>query len=148
MRYIHRFRVQAPLADVDAFHRQSASMAAITPPPIIVRIHSAPQLLQDGDQMDFTMWLGPLPIRWLAQIEATDENGFIDRQQDGPFAEWVHRHGFVAVDDRTTEVVDEVSVSLHETNRFWQLIGFSMWMGLPVLFAYRAWKTRRILERA
>jgi ligand-binding SRPBCC domain-containing protein len=146
MRYIHRFRVQAPLSDVDAFHRRSASMAAITPPPIIVRIHSAPQLLQDGDQMDFTMWLGPLPIRWLAQIEANGESGFIDRQQEGPFAEWVHRHAFIAVDDKSTEVVDEVFVSLHEASRFWQLIGFSMWMSLPLLFAYRAWKTRRILE--
>jgi hypothetical protein len=32
-------------------------MAAITPPPIIVKVHHAPPVLADGDEMDFTMWL-------------------------------------------------------------------------------------------
>jgi ligand-binding SRPBCC domain-containing protein len=147
MLYRHRFRVQAPLTDVVAFHRQSSSMAAITPPPIIVRIQEAPQVLKSGDQMSFTMWLGPLPIHWRARIETIEGSGFIDRQEAGPFSEWVHRHSFVVVNENVTEVVDEVFVSLHETNRFWQMIGFSMWLGLPLLFRYRAWKTRRLLER-
>ncbi len=39
MRYEHRFRVRAPLAAVADFHSQAASMPAITPPPMIVRVH-------------------------------------------------------------------------------------------------------------
>jgi ligand-binding SRPBCC domain-containing protein len=146
MIYTHRFLVRTPLADVSAFHRQSASMGAITPPPIVVRVHEAPPLLSAGDRMDFTMWLGPLPVRWIAQIEDTEETGFVDRQIRGPFAQWVHRHTFVPVNETLTEVHDEVTVDLHEHNRFWQIVGFSMWLGLPVLFAYRAWRTRRLLE--
>ncbi len=146
MRYAHRFVVKAPLAVVADFHRRSASMGAITPPPIRVRIHVAPETLQEGDRMDFTLWLGPLPIRWVAQIEQTTPNSFVDRQLSGPFATWVHRHTFTAVDDETTAVIDEVDATLHP-NAFWKLIGVGMWLGLPLLFAYRGWKTRRILEK-
>jgi hypothetical protein len=28
----------------------------------------------------------------------------------------------------------------------WGVIGLAMWLGLPFLFAFRAWKTRRLLE--
>jgi ligand-binding SRPBCC domain-containing protein len=145
MIYQHRFRVGASLAAVAEFHQRSASMAAITPPPIIVRMHATPAALAEGDEMDFTMWLGPLPVRWMAQIEAVSPAGFSDRQLQGPFAEWVHRHAFIAIDERTTDVMDEVTLRLRR-NPLWGLVGFGMWLGLPLLFAYRAWKTKKNLE--
>lgn len=92
------------------------------------------------------MWLGPLPVRWVAQIEETEGLGFVDRQIRGPFAQWIHRHTFVPVDESLTEVHDEITVELHERSRFWQIVGFSMWLGLPILFAYRGWQTRRLLQ--
>jgi len=147
VRYQHRFTVKAPLADVAKFHSRSASMGAITPPPILVRVHSAPGILQEGDRMDFTMWLGPMPVRWLAQIEQTTPNSFVDRQLRGPFASWVHKHTFEPIDPATTAVIDEVNAALHP-NWFWKLVGVGMWLGLPILFAYRGWKTRRMLEQS
>ena len=145
MEYKHRFEVKAPLTAVAEFHAQSASMAAITPPPVVVRIHSAPARLDDGDEMDFTMWLGPLPLRWLARIEDVGPSGFTDRQLRGPFQEWVHRHTFVSVDEATTAVVDEIDLSLR-TRLWWRLVGFGMWLSLPLLFAYRGWKTRQLIR--
>lgn len=147
MHYHHRFEVKAPLADVAAFHSHSASMGAITPPPILVRVHSAPERLQEGDRMDFTMWLGPLPIRWLAQIEQTTPTSFVDRQISGPFESWVHKHSFVAIDAETTEVIDDVTATLHKS-WFWKLVGIGMWIGLPILFAFRGWKTRGLLAKS
>jgi hypothetical protein len=120
-------------------------MAAITPPPVIIRVHHAPPVLRDGDEMDFTMWLGPLPIHWLAAIEAVSPDGFTDRQLSGPFAQWIHHHHFTPVDEHTTAVVDEINLSLH-SHPLWWLVGMGMRLGLPVLFAYRAWKTRRYLQ--
>jgi ligand-binding SRPBCC domain-containing protein len=146
MRYQHRFRVGAPLAAVAAFHSQSASMARITPPPIIVRIHEAPPLLGEGDEMEFTLWLGPLPVRWRARMEQVSPAGFTDRQVRGPFAAWVHRHSFIAVDDHTTAVLDAIDLTISR-RPLWALVGLGMWLGLPVLFAYRAWKTKRLLEQ-
>jgi ligand-binding SRPBCC domain-containing protein len=79
MIYRHRFQVSSPVERVAEFHSRSASMAAITPPPMIIRMQHAPPVLRDGDEMDFTMWLGPFPIHWLARIEAVSPHGFTDR---------------------------------------------------------------------
>ena len=145
MNYRHRFLVRAPLASVSEFHSRAESMAAITPPPIIIRMKPAPATLAEGDVMDFTMWLGPFPIRWLARIQDVSATGFTDRQLEGPFAEWVHRHIFVAVDEQTSVILDEVNLRLR-SHPIWWLVGMAMWLGLPLLFAYRAWKTRRMLQ--
>jgi ligand-binding SRPBCC domain-containing protein len=91
------------------------------------------------------MWLGPLPLRWLAGIEAVSLTGFTDRQLRGPFTEWIHRHTFVAVDDQTTDVLDEINLHLRP-QPVWRLVGMGMQLGFPILFAYRALKTRRILQ--
>ncbi|MFN8456002.1 MAG: hypothetical protein U0401_15270 [Anaerolineae bacterium] len=145
MKYHHSFKVQAPLSAVAHFHSQAASMGAITPPPIIVQLHSAPTSLGEGDIMDFTLWLGSIPIHWVAQIEQVGFNGFTDRQLAGPFARWVHRHRFMPVDDSTTEVIDEVEAILRP-HPWWGVVGLGMWATMPLLFAYRGWKTRRWLE--
>lgn len=146
MIYRHQFTVKAPLQDIVAFHRQSTSMGAITPPPVIVRIHSAPVELSDGDEMQFTLWLGPLPINWHARIESVSEMGFVDRQLNGPFTTWEHHHIFEAIDEEQTVVIDEVTAVL-SPNWFWKAVGMGMWLNLPFLFAYRGWKTRRLLEK-
>ncbi len=145
MIYRHHFQVNTSLARVAEFHQQSASMAAITPPPMIVKIHQAPVVLAEGADMNFTLWLGPFPAHWLARIENVTPNGFTDRQMRGPFAEWVHRHIFSAVDAHTTAVTDEINLRL-SSQPLWWLVGIGMRAGLPILFAYRAWKTRKILS--
>lgn len=145
MNYTHKFVVDAPIADVIDFHSRSSSMGAITPPPIIAKVHSAPEILQDGDEMDFTLWLGPIPIHWLARIETVSPTSFIDAQISGPFAKWEHQHTFVARDDGKTEVHDEINAELKD-NLLWKLVGLGMWSNMAVLFAFRGWKTRRILE--
>ncbi|MGQ9491566.1 MAG: SRPBCC family protein [Anaerolineae bacterium] len=145
MRFTHTFRVNAPQSAVADFHSRSASMPAITPPPMIVRVHAAPPQLTTGDVMDFTLWAGPIPVRWVARIEDASVEGFTDRQVAGPFAAWEHRHRFVRVDDRTTDVVDEVEAQL-KRHPFWGLVGALMWAGMPVLFAFRRRRTKRLLE--
>lgn len=145
MRYQRTFRVRAPLADVADFHIAASSLKAITPPLIPMQLHHAPERMGDGDEMDFTMWLGPLPVRWTARVEDVSPTSFLDRQMRGPFASWTHRHSFRAVDEEKTEVVDEVEAQL-KPHVLWGAIGLTMWLGLPLLFGFRAWKTRRLLE--
>ncbi len=145
MRYRHTFRVRAPVADVADFHTRATSLSAITPPLIPMRLHYAPERMRDGDEMVFTMWMGPLPVRWVARVDEVSPWGFVDRQVSGPFASWSHRHTFVKVNGDTTEVVDGVAARL-KRHVLWGLVGLGMWLGLPLLFAYRGWKTRRLLE--
>jgi ligand-binding SRPBCC domain-containing protein len=145
MNYRHRFQVHAPLAHVREFHSQSVSMGAITPPPLSVCLYHAPDVLGEGDEMDFSLGVGPISMRWVARIERVSPNGFTDRQVQGPFAEWSHRHSFNALDEQTTEVVDEITLR-PRSNPWWWLVGMGMWAGLPFLFAFRASKTRRMLQ--
>lgn len=145
MKYTHRFRVAAPPHAVAEFHSRSSSMGAITPPPVLAIIHQAPEILGEGDSMHFTLWLGPIPVRWHARIENVTPLGFQDRQISGPFAKWIHRHIFVPLADGSTEVVDEIEAELADS--WWKrLLGIGMWLNLPILFTYRAWKTRRLLR--
>jgi ligand-binding SRPBCC domain-containing protein len=145
MRFRHSFKVRAPISQVAAFHRQSKSMGAITPLPAIVRVHQAPHELGEGDEMEFTIWIGPLPIRWKAHIEQVYSQGFTDQQLRGPFKKWTHRHSFHPLDPETTEIQDEIEATLR-VHLLWGLVGLGMWLGLPVMFAYRAWKTRQLLR--
>jgi hypothetical protein len=146
MKFTHRFRVKAPQNKVATFHQLSASMGAITPPPIRVQLRKAPQNLSLGGEMDFTLWFGPFPIHWLASIQDVSESGFIDQQLRGPFAKWVHQHSFMPVSDDRTEVIDQITLRL-KPHPIWGPVGLFFWLGLPVLFAYRSWKTRRMLEK-
>jgi hypothetical protein len=104
MKYRHHFQVSAPLACASNFHSQAASMPTITPPPLSVRLHHAPDVLSEGDEMDFSLGIGPLSM-----------------------------------------VVDEITLRLR-TEPLWRVIGFGMWVGLPFLFAFRSYKTKRILQ--
>jgi ligand-binding SRPBCC domain-containing protein len=145
MKYRHTFRVRASQSDVANFHRAAASLTAITPPLIPIHLHDAPEPLAQGDEMSFTMGLGFFSVRWVARIEDVSPSGFRDRQLAGPFAQWSHRHTFVGLDHDTTEVVDEVTAQLRR-HPIGAIAGLLMWLGLPGLFAYRGWKTRRLLE--
>jgi ligand-binding SRPBCC domain-containing protein len=145
MVYKHLFRVKAPLASVARFHADSSSMGSITPPPVIVRVHSAPALLGENDRMDFTLWLLLLPLHWVARIQDVSPRGFTDVQLSGPFESWQHHHEFCPQNEYWTEVHDTVQATLSRNPVKW-LIGLCMWISLPVLFAFRGWKTRRILD--
>jgi ligand-binding SRPBCC domain-containing protein len=147
MIFDHRFRVKAPLSEVASFHRLAGSMSAITPPPLRVQIQDAPTILSAGDEMDFSLQLGPFHLRWIARIEDMSAVSFTDRQLRGPFQEWNHRHSFHQVNENITEVSDQISAQLKKSFSG-RLLGWGLWLGLPFLFAFRAWKTRALLEKS
>ncbi|KAA3645792.1 MAG: cyclase [Chloroflexi bacterium] len=146
MQYTHRFRVQAPLAGVAEFHGSTDVLRQLMPPPLILQLHQF-EPLADGSLAEFTIWAGPLPIRWQAEHSQVSETGFTDTQVKGPFSHWQHRHGFEIVDEHTTDIVDEVEAELGRGPLWWP-VSLGMWLTLPILFAYRGWATRRAVERA
>lgn len=146
LRYRHRFVVDAALARVADFHAHSDSMAAITPPGIVVVLRQAPAVLGEGDEMRFTLRLGGLlPVNWTARISDVSEGGFVDTQLEGPFDLWRHEHRFVAEGRDRTWIEDHVEARLRR-HWLWLPVGLAMWLGMPLLFAYRALITRRILR--
>jgi ligand-binding SRPBCC domain-containing protein len=145
MRYQHSFQINRPQSEVLEFHRHPTALEGITPPPIIMRMHQAPDPLKEGDEMRFTMWVGPFPIRWHSRIEDVDDHGFTDRQLEGPFLRWIHRHEFISLAKDETEAKDNIEFTFRP-HLIWGPVGLGMALGLPVLFGFRAWKTKRLLE--
>ncbi len=142
--YMHRFRVKASLERVAAFHHDSRALKQLTPPLVFVTFNDV-QPLGEGSVSDFKLWLGPIPIRWVAVHSQVGPTGFTDTQAEGPFKQWVHRHTFERIDITTTEVKDEIQAE-PGTHPFWGLISRFMWLNLPIMFAFRAWRTRRALK--
>ena len=66
-----RFTIEAPLADVAAFHNDTRVLKRLTPPPILVQLHTFEPLGQVSIA-EFTLWLGPLPGRWVAVQSQVD----------------------------------------------------------------------------
>lgn len=143
--FLHRTRVKASLEAVDAFHHTPDALRRLTPPLMFMQVQRA-EPLAEGSRVEFSLWMGPLPVRWAAVHHNIHQpGGFDDEQASGPFAEWVHRHRFRRLDDQTSEVVDEVQAAFYPGWR--GLVGRLMWLGLQLLFAYRGWATRRALEK-
>ncbi|MGD2057420.1 MAG: SRPBCC family protein [Anaerolineales bacterium] len=147
MDFKSQFTVHAPIDAVRSFHQSAGSLHSITPPLVPMTSLDAPEVLSEGDMMAFTLWMGPIPVRWTARVEQIHSQGFTDRQVSGPFETWVHKHSFTPIDESSTLVEDHVSYQF-KSNPFWRLVGGSMALGLPLLFRYRAYQTRKILERA
>jgi ligand-binding SRPBCC domain-containing protein len=144
--YTHSFCVRAGLLEVANFHRDASALKYLTPPPVVVQIHHV-QALGEGSLAEFTMWMGPVPIRWLARhVDVNMPEGFTDIQEKGPFDAWKHRHRFVQISEHLTEVEDRVEAE-PGSGFLNGLVSRLMWLSLPVLFAYRGWATRRLVEK-
>ena len=81
------FTVNAPLEAVAAFHADTSALKILNPPFVIVQLHRVDPMA-DGSISEFTLWMGPLPIRWRAIHSDVGPNGFTDTLEDGPMASW------------------------------------------------------------
>jgi ligand-binding SRPBCC domain-containing protein len=146
LKFRHRFTVCASQDAVAKFHADPRVLRTITPLPIIVQFHHV-EPIAEGTEVDFTLWFGPIPVRWIARhSHIRGHQGFVDEQMRGPFKEWIHVHRFETTESGSVEVVDEIDAKLR-AHPWWGLVGGMMWITLPILFVFRAWQTRRILER-
>ncbi|WP_420627877.1 SRPBCC family protein [Candidatus Leptofilum sp.] len=106
----YKFTVDAPVTAVSNFHHDARILKKLSPPPIFVQIHHF-EPLDEGSEAQFTLWLGPLPLRWLAVHSNVSPNGFTDMQIKGPLAHWQHTHRFTAVSLNKTEVHEHIQYS-------------------------------------
>ena len=140
-----RFTVDAPLADVSAFHNDTRALKRLTPPPTIVQLKDI-QPLAEGSVSKFTLWVGPLPLHWTAKHRGVSENGFTDVQTEGPARKWEHTHTFTATSESATEIHEHIEYE--HNSGFWGLVTRFLFAkpNLLAMFAYRRWVTRRALR--
>jgi ligand-binding SRPBCC domain-containing protein len=128
-----------------AFHAEPDALRRLAMPPTFI------QVVRDGrtslieGEIEFNLWIGPLPLRWLARHEPGPiDTSFADRMVRGPMAAWRHEHIFEPVQQGTL-LVDRIAFEHRPglAGLFTRLL----FDGLPlrVLFMYRHWRTRRAL---
>lgn len=143
----HRFIVRAPVSAVRAFHQHTSALRRLSPPPIIVQLHRV-QPLAENSLAEFTMWFGPIPVRWKALHRDVSPDGFTDIQVSGPLQAWAHTHRFQQISETESEVRDRV---IYEYPRGLRGLAARLLFsppGLWALFTYRKFATRAALNQA
>lgn len=142
----HSFVLDASLASVSEFHSDTRVLRRLTPPPIIVQLHRVDPL-REGSISEFTLWFGPVPVRWRALHSQVDaRRGFTDTQIGGPMRFWRHRHTFNDLGNGRVEVAEHVD---YQHERGWRGLFSRLLFAPPALrflFYYRELATRRALE--
>ena len=142
-----QFKVNAPVEDVHAFHHDTSALKRLTPPPTIVQLGEI-EPLAEGSTSKFTLWVGPLPLRWTAVHKNVSANGFTDVQTEGPARKWEHTHSFHSVSDNVTEVNEHIEYE--HKNGFWGVVTRILFAkpNLYFMFTYRMLATRWYLRAA
>jgi ligand-binding SRPBCC domain-containing protein len=128
--------IDAPVAEVFAFHERDEALALLSPPFPPVKITRT-----GGMDIGARVVLRSGPFRWTARHSDYERNRlFVDEQIEGPFRTWVHRHEFEDLGGRT-RLTDRVE---YQTN-CGPLVDIAVRPLLELLFRYRHRVTKREL---
>lgn len=142
----YSFTVNAPVEAVADFHHDTSVLKKLTPPPIFAQIHYF-EPLKEGSIAEFTLWFGPLPVRWRAVHSNVSDRGFTDTQVKGPLRYWQHTHRFTPISLNLTRVEEHVEYG-HFAGRHGLLTRLLFARpGLYMLFTARKWLTRFYVAR-
>ncbi len=146
MQFEHSSWIDAPVEKVFRFHKRPDAIELLMPPDSKVELVSREGGLETGARVEFRIPVGPFKIRWVAVHIAYEENRlFIDKQQEGPFAAWVHTHQFLE-ENGGTRLTDSIELALPGGPIIEALTGWYVKHKLRIMFEYRHGVTRRICE--
>jgi len=145
-KFRHSFPVRAEISRVWKFYTDIGHLKVITPPEVQIQIvRSTHQEFVEGSEV----WLaGTLVLRseWHSKITFLRPYEYVDEMLSGRFKLWKHVHKFDKIDDRTTEVIDEIDFEL-PYGLFGRLVEGYVLRRLEQAFHYRQQATIRALEK-
>lgn len=117
--FIHSSTIPAAPQAVWDWHMHPDALRLLTPwwTPVSVLAGPPQGGLSDGARVLLRVWMGPVPVRWVAAHESfTPPESFVDVQEEGPFRLWRHTHSFEpvpipATGESATRYVDMVEYS-------------------------------------
>lgn len=154
--YQRQTRIEAPLAEVWAFHSRIEGLTALTPAWLHLRVERVvgpdgeedPEELLTGARIDLSvrpLGVGPRQ-RWTSRITERGRGEgwarFRDIMEQGPFDHWRHTHQFFADGDETV-LVDRVEYELPMAGS----LGPLAVVGFEPMFRYRHRRIKQLLER-
>ena len=140
------FTIRASLDAVADFHEDADALKRLTPPPIIFQMHRS-EPLKEGSITQFTLWIGPFPVRWVAvHTYVALPDGFTDVQGEGPLKSWVHRHTFTTQGDNLTQINDYIEYEHHAGLRGLKSKLLFNNATLSSIFLFRKFMIRRLVK--
>lgn len=108
----HRSQLPVPADEAWAWHARPGAVQRLTPPWERFRLLEPHPGIVEGSRVHFEVHAGPARFRWIARHEeVTPGRGFVDVQEEGPFARWRHAHRFEPTPGGS-ELLDRVEVEL------------------------------------
>ena len=138
--------INAPVNRVWEFHERPDILTLLTPPWQPVEVLRREGGLGVGAISEFRLWLGPIPIDWLARhTECEPYQYFVDEQTKGPMQSWVHRHQFQA-ENGQTRLTDSINYELLMGTPLETILGLWVNSRLEEMFRYRHQVTKKECE--
>ena len=103
--------ISAPVEALREFHFARGAFEKLSPPWENAELVSEAHPMCNGARATIRIRLGPFSKLWIAEHEL-HEDGFTDRQIDGPFKKWEHRHIFTATGETTSRLTDSIVYEL------------------------------------
>ncbi|MEH2240744.1 SRPBCC family protein [Nostoc sp.] len=146
LHFKHSSVINAPPEVVWKFHERPDILQLLNPPWQPVQVVRREGGLNVGAITEFRLFLGPLPLTWLARHTGYEKYRlFIDEQISGPFESWVHRHEFEPEDGKT-RLTDAISFSMPGGGTVEFVSGWLVQVQLEAMFRYRHYVTKRECE--
>jgi ligand-binding SRPBCC domain-containing protein len=138
--------INAPIEVIWEFHERTDILQLLTPPWQPVQIVRREGGLDVGAISEFRLFLGPIPIRWVARhIECNKPYLFVDEQIEGPMQSWVHRHQLQA-ENGQTRLSDAIAYELPGGWIAEFLLGWWVNSRLKEMLRYRHQVTKQYCE--
>lgn len=139
--------IAAPVETVWQFHERPDILELLTPPWQPVKIIRRQGGLEIGAISHFRLFLGPIPLDWIARHTECEPNRlFIDRQTKGPMQSWEHRHEF-SPENNQTRLKDVIHYEIPGGFVAEFLLGWWVESRLRDMFRYRHQVTKRECEK-
>ena len=138
--------IDAPVEVVWNFHERADVLQLLTPPWQPVQVIRREGGLEVGAITEFRLYLGVLPLTWLARhTECEKYHLFTDQQVSGPFESWTHHHKF-ELENAQTRLTDEIFFSIPGGDPVEFVSGWLVQMQLDAMFRYRHQVTKKECE--
>jgi ligand-binding SRPBCC domain-containing protein len=145
--FIHRSRIEAPAADVYAWHATPDALERLTPPGEHMEVLEKTGGIERGARVVLRFGRWPFRMRWVAEHQEFEPGHyFSDLQVSGPFAYWKHTHTFEPDGPAASILEDKVEYALPLGFLGRWFAGKYVRRKLEKMFEYRHKVTAQIVE--
>lgn len=147
LNFEHSSLINATVETVWKFHERKDILDILTPPWQPVKVIKREGGLGIGAITEFRLFLGPIPVKWIAfHIECEEYKFFTDQQTEGPLKSWLHRHEFSSESDSKMRLTDRIKYELPGGFLAEFLLGWWVNSRLQEMFKYRHQITKENCE--